>query len=840
MATHDVVHEVFYDGDWQDVHTEVHEPAGTRIQRGFTQFGDIRPASIEWTFLDPDAKWVPDNPMSPLYGKVGRATPFRVTVDGQVRCTAEAAIFEPDEQPGRKAKTEIRADGILARIASWTEQIRSPMFRAISRRSTLLGHWSMEEGSQATQLSNSVGGGQPGTVIGVQFGDSGAPDGAESAVSFTNADNTSRIGGNFLPGSTTAGWQIAWSAQLDALPTSVTYLQVLSWRCSNGYRWTVDTNQDSYRFRVTDSAGTLLEETLVLHSPGFGAPTEWITFRMKATASGGTVTAEFAWYRQGQEVNYGTTGTFSGTLGRLVSWTMNGNAWMQGALVSHVYGVTGDTDDLLDYAATRAFDGYVNELAGERYFRLLEEEGIFPSLVGDEADTLPMGRQRPGTLHELLQEIADTDRCLIYDARFSGVPELRTRVDLYRQTAVEFVYPDDIAPPFRPRYDYVGVANRVTASQRDGGEATAVLETGPMSVQPAPDGINERKASIEVNVGSEVILPDIAGWELAQGTLPGARFPQVTINLDARPDLETKVESIDLGDRISIPGFRYDDLDLMVIGIDETARRKSRKVTFTLIPGAVFSQVGEYDDTVQRYDSASTTLKAAAAATFGDTFEAGAGTWSGSDATVAASALAHTGSGSLLVTAVGTPAQSYVRDYARAIQATGGTYRTSMWVRSPQALSVVAAIDGVDNGFGYIDGGYSSTVVLVPDTWTRIAASFTLVPGVTQLICGPTILTPANGDTLYLDDIVCGDGAAVPDLLTFRTADPLDVWDTGAEPYDVFIDGERLRVRQVGAASLVSGEYDQAAICTRAVNGVYKPLPAGAEIHIATPGRYAL
>jgi hypothetical protein len=56
----------------------------------------------------------------------------------------------------------------------------------------------------------------------------------------------------------------------------------------------------------------------------------------------------------------------------------------------------------------------------------------------------------------------------------------------------------------------------------------------------------------------------------------------------------------------------------------------------------------------------------------------------------------------------------------------------------------------------------------------------------------------------------------------------------------VFIDGERLRVEQMGAASLVSGEYDQAAICTRAGNGVFKPLPAGAEIHVATPGRYGL
>lgn len=693
MADHSVIHEVFYDGDWQNVSADVHEPAATKVTRGGTQFGDIRPSSIEWTFLDPAGAWVPGNPMSPLYGKVGRATPCRVTIDGQIRCHAEAAIFTPQTEPGKKDKTALRADGILARIASWTEPLRSPMYRAISRRSTSIGHWPMEEGREATALSNTVAGGQAGTAIGMQFGDDG-PDGATAAAQFTNADNTSRIGGNFATASTTAGWQIAWSTKLPAVPASITYQQVLSWKTSNGYRWTVDVNQDTYRFRVTDGDGALLEETITLHSPGFGPPNEWITFRMKASASGGTVSAEFAWYRQGQSTNYGITGTFTGTVGRLLSWTMNGNAYMLDALVSHVFGVTGVTDDLLTDAARNAFNGHVGEVAGERYFRLLEEEGIFPSLVGDTADTMPMGRQVAGTLSAQLQEIADTDRALIYDARFSQVPEMRTRVDMYRQTAVAFTWPDDIAPPFSERYDYVGVANRVTASQRDGGEATAALESGPMSVQPAPDGIGEKRGGVDVNVADEAVLPDIAGWELANGTLPGARFPQVTINLDARPDLEAKVEDVNLGDRITIDGFRFDQLDLIVIGIEETVRQKSRRVTFTCVPGSVFAQVGEYDDSAQRYDSASTTLK------------------------------------------------------------------------------------------------------------TDVTSSAT--------------------------------------ALTFRTADINDLWSTTEEPYDVVIAGERIRVTSMGAAALVSGSYDQAATVTRGINGVTKSLSAGAEIHIATPGRYGL
>lgn len=624
MATHTVKHEVYYDAGWQDVTSEVHEPSNTQISRGLTQFGDLKASTLAWQFEDPAGKWVPDNPMSPIYGKVGRALPTRVTVDGSIRAFGEAAVFAPDRTedfklgPPRHGRqwVDFRADGVLARIGSWTEPLRSPMYRAISRRSTLVGHWPMEEGREATQLSNTVAGGAPATTRLVTFGDDDCPDGAATAVKLTEPDNTSRIDGQFVPASTTAGWQFAWSMKLPVLPGATT-LQVVSWRTSNGYRWLLNVLSGLYQFKVLDSDGTLLEETNVIFT-GAGEPDQWVTFRMKATAAAGTVTAEFAWYVQGQTTPYGITGTFAGTLGRLVSWTMNGNAYMDEALISHVFGVTGGTDDLLDYASRRAFDGYVGELAGDRADRLLDEESIGFALVGSAADTMPMGRQRPGTLTEQLQEIASTERGLIYDHRTLRALEMRTRVDLYRQTAVAFTYPNDIAPPFNERYDYVGVANRVTVSQRDGGEATAALTSGPMSVLPAPNGIGEKKAGVDVNVADEAQLPLIAGWELAQGSLPGARFPEVTFDLDGAAGiaagLPAKVAGVDIGDRITIAGFRFDTLDLIVIGIREFAQRKRRKVTFVCVPGAVFSQVGAYDDAAQRYDLASSTLKTGVAA----------------------------------------------------------------------------------------------------------------------------------------------------------------------------------------------------------------------------------
>lgn len=614
MANHSFLIEAYYNGTWNDITGDITE-GSLKFSRGLTEVGEVKPASLSWVFEDTADKWRPGNPLSVVYGKAGRAMPVRVNIDSDPRCAGEALSFEPDQTedftvgPPVKGRrwVDFGAAGVLARINSWDEPVRSPMYRTISTLSNILGHWPMEEGREATQLSNTVNAGSTGLAQLVEFDNADAPDGAVAAVQLIELG--SRVGGSFTLASSTAGWQFAWSSRLAAMPSSLTYLQMFSWRTSNGSRWTVDVNQDSYRMRVTDAGGTVVEENIVLHT-GSGEPNQWITYRMKATASGGTVSCEFAWYAQGQTTPYGTTGTFSGTLGSLVSWSANGNAWMQDALLSHVYGVTTGTDDLLSYAARRAFDGYVGERAADRVSRLLLDENITFILNGSASDTMPMGRQPSEPLSKILKECAATERGLIFDSATGQAVEMRTRISLLHQSAAVLAWPTGIAKPFRERYDDVGITNYVTASQRDGGEAVAIQATGPMSVQNVPDGIGPKKTGLDVNVSDETRLPDLAGWELAQGTLEGPRFPSLTVDLDAAPSLTTAVNGIDIGDRVAVTGLREYTIDLIVIGISEAPRQKRRQVIFTCIPADVFWQAGIYDNSARRISSASTTLAA--------------------------------------------------------------------------------------------------------------------------------------------------------------------------------------------------------------------------------------
>lgn len=78
-------------------------------------------------------------------------------------------------------------------------------------------------------------------------------------------------------------------------------------------------------------------------------------------------------------------------------------------------------------------------------------------------------------------------------------------------------------------------------------------------------------------------------------------------------------------------------------------------------------------------------------------------------------------------------------------------------------------------------------------------------------------------------------GAGSLSLTTVRRG---DVWSTTATP-ELTISGERVRVTSMGAVS-GTGPYLQTATVVRSRNDIAKRLPAGAQVHVADPVRYAL
>ena len=618
MTTQTVTLEMFLSGAWTGV--PLYAAAGTTITRGHDPDGSWpRPTKVECELNNDTLNYDPSRPESTLYGIAGRNTKCRFIVNGNTRVWVEASSWRPDRTPEHvsgagkgRSWTRLTAEGVLRRIGMWTDPLRSPMYRTISGRSTSIGHWSLEDDRDALTLANSSGGPAGTYKGGATLAESEAPLGAEQTVKVAAA---SQLTGRFTNASTTAGWQFAFSFRLAAIPPSATYGTLIRWQTSNGYSWLIEANNANWRFTVTAADGTSLWTSLV----GFGAgtePNQWITFRMRAVQSGGNVDVQPAWYAQGFTTAYGVSDLFAGTVGGLRQWWQDGNAVVVDAHFSHVFGVTGVSDSLITGTAIAVFNGYLGENAYDRFGRLCSELGIARYMIGASADTQRMGPQRSATLLELLKEIRETDDCRIDDERFDIALTLRTRRVMYNQTAaLTLTYPGQVAVPFTKILDDLNTHNRVTVKNKAGGEVTAALSTGLMSVLPPPNGVGEYKQSVDVNVANESTqLTDIATWHLAKGTVERCRYAEVTVDLLANPSLIGSAMAVREGDMIQVDGAEPDPVRFLVVGIVEKIAAVEWAVTYEVELYDVWL-IGVYDATDWRWDTRTTTLAAGATTT---------------------------------------------------------------------------------------------------------------------------------------------------------------------------------------------------------------------------------
>jgi hypothetical protein len=721
----DVAVEVFYGGTWHDIVTDdkVFADAPVTIRRGLgdESGGWPRPAYITARFDNVSDKYRTSNPVSPLYGLAGRNTPMRVKVGGTVRGIVEASSWTADQTPDFRATprrglawVDVAGGGVLQRIGQWTQPLRSALYRYVDKSGvTPAEWWPMEDADGSASAVSAAGGSplNPVTIVRYTLPDGsalppgGAPKFGDGKGISGSAPLPSFQGGGTLTGvvrtTTFNGYAIDWVMQFAAGTDDggTSSADVLRWRESGTYvMFTVNVVKGHVTvFHANAADAAILGSTGSADMPVNvydGTPHH---FRYQVRQDGANYLAQL--YMDGTTIatadNFGSPPV--GTVGRPTSIEWNPGEQRgdymptaAGHLIVWASGQIGGQPAVFD-----ALNGHAGELTAARFGRLLDEElGAGSHFISPGfADCMPMGPQRPDSLPNLILECVTTEDALLYDYGTALRPIFLCRVDRYNQTPALALTPADLPALPKEVTDDKIAGNVVTASQREGGDWTARDDTGPLGTAPPPVGAGEEKRTVSVNLDDpDALLPQVANWWLRRGTVDLPRFPQLTIDLNAKPGLITAVEAVDVGSVITITGFRENVIRLYVLGWTETIGTHTRTITFTCAPDQQF-QVGAYNATA-RYDSGSTTLK------------------------------------------------------------------------------------------------------------TGVTSSAT--------------------------------------ALTFRTAQLGDTWSTTATPYDVLIAGERVTVTAMGAASLVSGAFDQAATVTRSVNGIAKSLAAGEGIHIVTQGRYAL
>jgi hypothetical protein len=548
------------------------------------------PGLCELTLYDPDksGRWSNDVPGAPYYGKLGRNTPIRVSVDGDVRFVGEISEWNPDWELGdAKVRVPIRAAGILRRLTQGARGLLLPIERSI-RATNPEAYWTLGDAEGATYALPTTGNARLTVSNGtVEFG---AFDDLRSG--YTTPDTSAGALTGVVSGVSATAFHWEFFARQDVYDGSVAFRLYAGSSATHAiFRIVLQkSGSDPAELFFGDLAGntTNFITASTLRSDFLES---WNHYAVTAEQNGASVDVDF--YINGELVGSSSdTGTLEAPnlvlLGHNIGTPTSAAHIAVGSGVS--FGVSADT-----------LDDYAGETAGRRIERLCLEEGVAFVGVGDLDDTAPMGPQTTETLVENLEAAAVADQGVLFETRTALGLTYRTRVSMYNQVGPVLDYSaGHIAPPLKSATDVTFAHNDVTVSRPGGSSArsTLTVATDPyhtLTTQPPPNGIGTYDTgAVEANVEADSQLQPLADWLRHLGTWGERRYPSLTVelaapDLAADPDLIDEITALDTGDQLRLDGLPAwlppGQVALHVRGSTEVIGTHTRSITWNLAPG---------------------------------------------------------------------------------------------------------------------------------------------------------------------------------------------------------------------------------------------------------------
>jgi hypothetical protein len=529
-----------------------------------------------------------------------------------IRFSGEVSSWTPRQSLGGDVTTpdrwvEVTAAGITRRLGQGVDPLRPALQRAAPMNSEVLAYWPLTENSAESpnQVPSPIAGVDPLRVrqinavtplahavtwnadtTGPGLGPMPAVTSTEAGVGFTGRvpSTSTRYGWSFWARGDTddsGGSSVTMWADADDGADLVSWVIWVQW---SGPAAGTPEILIIVEGRVNGSLEVSLTNTGVIPYTD-----EWANFAAIVEQDGSSV--DLTMLMNGAEVTMSVdSGSLSGldvgtakqvrptaTLNSGRSTSIGHPTFLGGSVAA----MTTAVQDL--YVAGR---GHVGEHAGRRVERLANEQGLTLDSSGDLDNTVPTGPQQSDGLVELFRESADVDDAVFTDSRSDAAVYYRTGRSRYNQEpALELDYANgEVAPPLDPVTDDESVRNDVTVQRRDGGQARAVDQSGPLGV----DTIGRYDTQQTLNCMSDADAGNQAGWRLHLGTVDETRFPQITVDLDANPELADAASAVDVADRITIdnlPAELSPDLaNLLVLGYTERIGSHRRRITFNCAP----------------------------------------------------------------------------------------------------------------------------------------------------------------------------------------------------------------------------------------------------------------
>lgn len=580
-----IAYEVAWDADltdadgsswtWTDITTDVRHasgPVSATLGRA-DESSSASPGRMSLTLENPDGRYTPYNALGANWPNVKPGVPIRrrVSLNGgatwYIRWQGQITRIERSAAlSGGNATVTITAAGVRQRLAQ-DDPLFSPGRRSVAAAAPL-AFWPGEDDTGAGLPGSALPGGMP-----MELSAGGAPSFGETPpagwAGAVGAAAGPRLVG-LVPTSTGTLWTVELWAKLD--PTGDQSLTLFSVDTPGGsvIRWEFVAigSLHAVQVKAWTSGSTISSSSSGTPgvSPGY-FDGEWHLFTVVAGTDGATMVSDI--YVDGVKVDTSDTvvaGTTSVMPARVtLSPLQSGSPSDWTAWCGLAVWASDQSSGVADrYSAGL---GWAGETPHTRAARLCGEETVDLSTV-DYLPTSPrtMGPQPTGTLLALLDECATTDAATIHDGLGPGL-RWQSIDQRYDQAVALTLDAAELAETPAPTTDDSRLRNRAVVSQSGGSSATHTDTDGPLGT--AAVGIWTESTTVNLSD------PDTPGgglagrarWQVHAGTVPGERFPSLTVDVAAVPSLAARLLSTTNGWTGQVlPGWRLDLTGLSDVG----------------------------------------------------------------------------------------------------------------------------------------------------------------------------------------------------------------------------------------------------------------------------------
>ena len=576
--------------DWvfTEITSDVRIEQGVHVRHGRSdEAGGAQPAAVAFTLDNRTGKYSLGG-RSPYWPNIRQGTPIQISASltggppFQTIFTGYADGFTPSWSTVPLSGTSrgdaivaVSASGVMRRLAQGQPPVISPIRRGLMSTPGVVAYWPCEDEQNARQLASALPG-HPAMDYSGRLHDGGNPNLPPAVPRLAEADGF--WCSQPLPLVSDSEW---YGTVPDYTSTNIIQLRCLIEMPDAGsINGTVIlgmiTTGDPQFWELRYMTGGLINvrawrnfTTLVLDTPpialclapGFHSPTVGIDGRrgqlgLTLTKVGANIDWVVDFIEQGAGIGYVYGPGMGGAVvpGASVGKAVKVQTCTDGGHFDVALGHVVVRKDLRDGAEhVRHLNAWSGDEVGARIKRLADEQGIPWTMHDGDVPRASvsdiMGPQPVGTVLELLGDCEVTDQGILWDGVTPGITYTTKR---YRESRAPALVLDaaagDLGVPFVPVHDDAYRVNRAAVTRHEGSSATYTDETGPLGYKI----VGRYDNSVEVGVQSDAALIQYAAWAVHQGTVEGYRYPRLTLNLTARPDLLDEWLALLPGDRVDV------------------------------------------------------------------------------------------------------------------------------------------------------------------------------------------------------------------------------------------------------------------------------------------------